>query len=189
MVGTVAGVGVAAYADGDSQPTTSGDTSTTQTQTTETPATDGASGNKTGESGESEADTKSDSTGADADTAQSGDAVAKQAAPAPASVDAVAARKALPSILGNVPSTNGSIKVNLFDYNTNGRDGNINYASGSNRIMRPFTFGPTDSVAGRSLNAWTGNNGGLYQGIVSSDLTGDGYPQLASGSTSAGFNL
>ena len=110
MVGTVAGVGVAAYADGDSQPTTSGDTSTTQTQTTETPATDGASGNKTGESGESEADTKSDSTGADADTAQSGDAVAKQAAPAPASVDAVAARKALPSILGNVPSTNGSIR-------------------------------------------------------------------------------
>ena len=187
MVGTVAGVGVAAYADGDSQPTTSGDTSTTQTQTTETPATDGASGNKTGESGESEADTKSDSTGADADTAQSGDAVAKQAAPAPASVDAVAARKALPSILGNVPSTNGSIKVNLFDYNTNGRDGNINYASGSNRIMRPFTFGPTDSVAGRSLNAWTGNNGGLYQGIVSSDLTGDGYPQLASGSTSLGY--
>lgn len=187
MVGTVARVGVAAYADGDSQPTTSGDTSTTQTQTTETPATDGASGNKTGESGESEADTKSDSTGADADTAQSGDAVAKQAAPAPASVDAVAARKALPSILGNVPSTNGSIKVNLFDYNTNGRDGNINYASGSNRIMRPFTFGPTDSVAGRSLNAWTGNNGGLYQGIVSSDLTGDGYPQLASGSTSLGY--
>ena len=187
MVGTVAGVGVVAYADGDSQLTTSGDTSTTQTQTTETPATDGASGNKTGESGESEADTKSDSTGADADTAQSGDAVAKQAAPAPASVDAVAARKALPSILGNVPSTNGSIKVNLFDYNTNGRDGNINYASGSNRIMRPFTFGPTDSVAGRSLNAWTGNNGGLYQGIVSSDLTGDGYPQLASGSTSLGY--
>ena len=187
MVGTVAGVGVAAYADGDSQPTTSGDTSTTQTQTTETPATDGASGNKTGESGESEADTKSDSTGADADTAQSGDAVAKQAAPAPASVDAVAARRALPNILDNVPSTNGSIKVNLFDYNTNGRNDNINYASVSDRIMRPFTFGPTDSVAGRSLNAWTGNNGGLYQGIVSSDLTGDGYPQLASGSTSLGY--
>lgn len=206
MLGGVAGVSATAMADDQSAADTQQTTATTETETPAdttdgTGATAGTDGT-TGTDAAAGAENQKDSANGDAAATQSGDAaadanadasaseLAKQAAPAPASVDAVAASRALPSILDNVPSTNGSIKVNLFDYNTNGWndtngwDGNINYASGSDSTMRPFTFGPTDSAG---LNAWTGNNGGLYQGIVSSDLTEDGYPQLESGSTSLGY--
>ena len=201
MLGGVAGVSATAMADDQSAADTQQTTATTETETPAdtadgTGATAGTDGT-TGTDAAAGAENQKDSANGDAAATQSGDAaadanadvsaseLAKQAAPAPASVDAVAARGALPNILDNVPSTNGSIKVNLFDYDTNGKNDNINYASGSD--MRPFRFGPSDSVPGHSLNAWTGNNGGLYQGIVSSDLTRDGYPQLASGSTSLGY--
>lgn len=202
MLGGVAGVSATAMADDQSAADTQQTTATTETETPAdtadgTGATAGTDGT-TGTDAAAGAENQKDSANGDAAATQSGDAaadanadasaseLAKQAAPAPACVDAVAA--ASPCILDNVPSTNGSIKVNLFDYNTNDRNDrndNINYASGSD--MRPFRFGPTDSPDSHSLNAWTGNNGGLYQGIVSSELTGDGYPQLASGSTSLGY--
>ena len=204
MLGGVAGVSATAMADDQSAADTQQTTTTTETETSADTA-DGT-GATAGTDGTTGTENQNDSANGDAATTQSGDAAAstnadtsaseltKQTTPAPApaadaSVDAVAARKALPNILDNVPSTNGSIHVNLFDYNynTNRKSDNINYAFGSDRNMRPFTFGPTDNIAGNSLNAWTGSGKGLYQGIVSSDLTGDGYPQLASGSTSLGY--
>lgn len=61
--------------------------------------------------------------------------------------------------------------INLHDYSRENPDINEGHA---------LKFGSVGGQAGENINAWTGSNGGVYQGIVASTIGGNGYPRLAS---------
>ena len=60
--------------------------------------------------------------------------------------------------------------INLHDYSRENPDINNNHS---------LRFGSVGGQDGENINAWTGSNGGVYQGIVASTIGDDGYPRLA----------
>ena len=61
--------------------------------------------------------------------------------------------------------------INLHDYSRKNPDINDGHA---------LKFGSVGGQAGQNINAWTGSDGGVYQGIVASTIGENGYPRLAS---------
>ncbi len=72
----------------------------------------------------------------------------------------------LPSEIPTVSTRQYGIQIDLFDYNENP----IN-------IGRKLHFGQEGQKD--TYNAWTGNNGGVYTGIVKDYLSKDGYPVMS----------
>lgn len=126
-----------------------------------------------------------ESNGQQSDTANVQQPAPQSDAPAPA------AYHALPGIVQDVPSTKDSIHVQLNDFSVD-RKNSIN----TNHALKFGAVGESASTSQRAdLNGWTGNDspgacqraifggvkncgtGGVYQGIVQSDLK-DGYPVL-----------
>lgn len=60
--------------------------------------------------------------------------------------------------------------INLHDYSREKPDINDKHS---------LKFGSVGGQAGENINAWTGSDGGVYQGIVASTIGDDGYPRLA----------
>lgn len=86
--------------------------------------------------------------------------------------------RATPQLIKDMPSTSSNVHVRLFNYE---RD-QVNYHNGE---LRPFLFGDIGNAG--DLNKWTGVGGGLYQGIVASNLGDNGYPTLKYDSGSLGY--
>lgn len=61
--------------------------------------------------------------------------------------------------------------INLHDYSRENPDINEGHA---------LKFGSVGGQAGENINAWTGSDGGVYQGIVAGTTGENGYPYLAS---------
>ena len=189
---------------GDAQ--TANDVATDQTANG-TEATQPTDGNTQGDAAQNDGTAQNDVT-AETDPAQSGDAaqqgdsttqqdatenndatattdIAKQSAPAPAAGTSVAAALAANiGTVGTVDSQSAGISINLHDYDLTG----INYTSWQNQrrnqydeSARPLTFaGGADTYStDKGHNRWTGNDGGVFQGIVSNTLGADGYPTMS----------
>lgn len=60
--------------------------------------------------------------------------------------------------------------INLHDYSREKPDINDKHS---------LKFGSVGGQGGDNINAWTGSDGGVYQGIVASTIGDDGYPHLA----------
>ena len=79
--------------------------------------------------------------------------------------------------------TQGTITMNLFNYDASSKKKGINKD-------KDFTFrgdskeGAAQNVDDEDWNKWTGENGGLYQGIVQNKLV-NGYPKMRVGSKSS----
>ena len=181
---------------------TANDAATDQTANG-TEATQPTDGNAQGDAVQSDGTAQNDAT-AETDPAQSGDAaqqgvsttqqdatenndvtattdIAKQAAPAPAAdASAAAALAANIGTVGTVDSQSAGISINLHDYDLTG----INYTDNGTQYResaRPLTFaGGNDTYrTNKGYNRWTGNDGGVFQGIVSNTLGADGYPTMS----------
>ena len=124
-----------------------------------------------------------EASGQQSDTANAQQSAPQSDAPAPA------AYHKLPGIVQDVPSTKDSIHVQLNDFSVD-RGNSIN----TGHALKFGAVGTSASTSQRAdLNGWTGNDsngacegkyflrncgtGGVYQGIVRSDLK-DGYPVL-----------
>lgn len=185
---------------------TANDAATDQTANG-TEATQPTDGNAQGDAVQSDGTAQNDAT-AETDPAQSGDAaqqgdattqqdatenndatattdIAKQSAPAPAAdASAAAALAANIGTVGTVDSQSAGISINLHDYDLTG----INYENQRNEnrekyleSARPLTFAKGADTYGtdKGYNSWTGNDGGVFQGIVSNTLGADGYPTMS----------
>lgn len=78
---------------------------------------------------------------------------------------------AMPLSIEERAAEDGSdMTINLHDYSRENPDINSS---------RSLKFGSVGGQAGENINAWTGSDGGVYQGIVASTIGDDGYPRLA----------
>ena len=76
------------------------------------------------------------------------------------------------SVEGRAAGDGSDMTINLHDYSReNGNSINTGHT---------LQFGSVGGQAGQNINAWTGSDGGVYQGIVASTIGDDGYPHLAS---------
>lgn len=75
------------------------------------------------------------------------------------------------SVQGRAVGDGSDMTINLHDYSRENPDINEGHT---------LKFGSVGGQAGENINAWTGSNGGVYQGIVASTIGDTGYPYLAS---------
>lgn len=88
-----------------------------------------------------------------------------------ASEEPASAEVAPLSVQGRAAGDGSDMTINLHDYSRKNPDINDGHA---------LNFGSVGGQAGQNINAWTGSDGGVYQGIVASTIGENGYPRLAS---------
>lgn len=98
--------------------------------------------------------------------AKSSEGDATEASEEPASAEAAPL-----SVQGRAAGDGSDMTINLHDYRRENPDINEGHA---------LKFGSVGGQAGENINAWTGSNGGVYQGIVAGTTGENGYPYLAS---------
>lgn len=88
-----------------------------------------------------------------------------------ASEEPASAEVAPLSVQGRAAGDGSDMTINLHDYRRENPDINDSHA---------LKFGSVGGQAGENINACTGSDGGVYQGIVASTIGENGYPRLAS---------